>query len=65
VILEEDLIEIRETRGMGNPKTWNARNLVPWTVPILADGFRSDCRAGPYPVAPKGSIDYDETEGVR
>lgn len=66
VILEEDIQKIRQATGMSDPTKWNARNLVPWTVPILARSFRgADRRAGPYPVAPKGSIDYDETEGVR
>jgi CRISPR-associated endonuclease/helicase Cas3 len=65
VIREEDLEEIQKVSGMGDPKKWNARNLVPWTVPILANGFRTDRRAGPYPLAARGSVPYDEVEGVQ
>ena len=65
VILEQDIPEIRATLKMSDPEKWTSRNLIPWTVPILAKGFRSDRRAGPYPLAMSDKVAYDEIEGIQ
>jgi CRISPR-associated endonuclease/helicase Cas3 len=65
IIREEDIAAITRECGPQDPKTWTAQRLVPWTLPILADGFQWERRVGPYPLAPRGTVPYDPVEGAR
>ena len=65
VIREENLVDIEKEIGPESPRTWTSQRLVPWTIPILAKGFRWERRVGPYPLAPLGSVPYCKTTGAR
>jgi CRISPR-associated endonuclease/helicase Cas3 len=65
VIREEDLLDIERTIGRESARTWTSQRLVPWTIPILAKGFRWKRRVGPYPLAELGTVPYNKTEGAR
>ena len=57
VVREEDLDSIRYS--------YTSNQIIPYTIPMLCrHGFSWEQRACGYPVAPSGSIDYDE-EGAR
>ncbi|MFW6106787.1 MAG: CRISPR-associated helicase Cas3' [bacterium] len=57
VVRAEDLDRV------GRP--WNPANVVPWTIPMLFKrGFTWERRVAGYPVARKGTVLYDETEGA-
>jgi CRISPR-associated endonuclease/helicase Cas3 len=67
VIREEDLglIEAELGKEHAKPSRWNFRSLVPWTIPMNTPGrLRSDGKAGGYPVAALGNINYCEKEGA-
>jgi CRISPR-associated endonuclease/helicase Cas3 len=61
VIREEDLEKITRRLGPEKPWTWTAQRLVPWTVPVLAGGFRWERRVGPYPLAERDSVQGQRT----
>jgi CRISPR-associated endonuclease/helicase Cas3 len=74
LIREEDLDEIERELGPehARPSKWTSARLVPWTIPMLCRrGFQPIRRAGGYPVAAAGTVEYptdesgDPTEGAR
>jgi CRISPR-associated endonuclease/helicase Cas3 len=65
VIQKADFEAIEKKLGRYNKKTWTSKHLVPWTIPMLYDRrFCWEEPVGGYPVAPIGSIRYDEEEGA-
>jgi CRISPR-associated endonuclease/helicase Cas3 len=67
LIREEDLDEVEQELGpeYSNRSRWTSRSLVPWTIPMLyRREFRSERRAGGYPVALKGTVNYTLEEGA-
>ncbi len=62
LIREEDLKEIEEKLGResAKPSKWTSGNLAWWTIPMLypRSGFEPVRRAGGYPVAAAGTVDY-------
>lgn len=66
MIREDDLGEITQELGPERSGRWTVQKLVPWTIPMpLNATYDFTRRAGGYPVAPKGTIAYDLTEGAR
>ena len=66
MIREEDLAEISRELGPEQAGLWTGQKLVPWTIPMLLnEAYAFVKRAGGYPVAPRGDIIYDLTEGAR
>jgi len=66
VIREEDLPLIRRELGPEDGKTWSRQSLVPWTIPMrYRNDFFWQRRLAAYPLAPTGTIDYDEREGAK
>jgi len=66
MIREEDLEEIARELGPEKTSHWTVQKLVAWTIPMpLNDKYDFSRRIGGYPVAPKGAIAYDLTEGAR
>lgn len=67
LIREEDLDDIEQELGPehAKPSKWTSGNLVPWTIPMLyRRGFQPVRRAGGYPVAARGVVEYTIEEGA-
>jgi CRISPR-associated endonuclease/helicase Cas3 len=66
VLREEDLPLIERELGPEDAKTWTRQRLVPWTIPMrYRNDFAWQRRLAAYPLAPAGTIDYDEREGAK
>jgi CRISPR-associated endonuclease/helicase Cas3 len=65
IIREEDLGEIERQLGREDRRAWNNKRLVPWTIPMLyLPRFTFMRRVGGYPLAPAGTVRYDQKEGA-
>jgi CRISPR-associated endonuclease/helicase Cas3 len=65
IVREEDLREIEGELGREDRRFWTSKRLVPWTIPMLYDRrFAFTRRVGGYPLAPAGTVRYDQKEGA-
>jgi CRISPR-associated endonuclease/helicase Cas3 len=67
LIRAEDLEEIEEELGPehAKPSKWTSRSVVAWTIPMLyRRQFRPERKAGGYPVAATGTVEYCKEEGA-